>query len=548
MIKYLRTITLFILFLNLFFSCSVNRQLFLNSSEKQIKLRLNKKEIDWTISPQVNPDRFLVFCKEKFNTVSFISDKDSITFRITNNDTIKLSILLNNTDTAYTEIIGYKDIPKSIDVSERLYYLSKLWSEIRYNFINLDTLSIDTDAKYKECIIDAINAKNDYEYYRTLKKFTAFFHDGHTSVSDNFQFHNFMDYVPISFMDFEHKIYISSVRNNQSNDSTWLGAELIEIEGIPTVRYLETEIFPYISASTEQHLWMQATSELSYDLKTKDFIGKIKKLDGSIEKITLARNGEETRKKDDQYWRPRSTGTKKKLAQLEWLENNIALIRYNNFHPEKESINEFNNIISQITKANGVIIDLRNNGGGSTKVGWNLQKYLTKDPFFLNYSWESRINDGVKKANGNWIKEYEDFYLERATRFVNSDTIWIEDSIQRIQCPVILLIGRYTFSAAEDFLINIYETKDRPLIIGEETGGSTGSPLVIDNLPGGGYARICTRRVLFPISKIPFINKGIIPDIIVKETINDYLNSFDPILDKAINEINKKNSFKKVTN
>jgi len=59
---------------------------------------------------------------------------------------------------------------------------------------------------------------------------------------------------------------------------------------------------------------MQATSELSYDLKTKDFIGKIKKLDGSIEKITLARNGEETRKKDDQYWRPRSTGTKKKIG------------------------------------------------------------------------------------------------------------------------------------------------------------------------------------------------------------------------------------------
>jgi len=106
-------------------------------------------------------------------------------------------------------------------------------------------------------------------------------------------------------------------------------------------------------------------------------------------------------------------------------------------------------------------------------------------------------------------------------------------------CKTVILIGRFTFSAAEDFLVNIYEVHNRPILIGEETGGSTGSPLVIPGFPGGGYARICTRRICYPISEKRFVNSGVKPDIEVKQTIEDYLSMNDPVLKKAINEFNK---------
>ncbi len=200
-------------------------------------------------------------------------------------------------------------------------------------------------------------------------------------------------------------------------------------------------------------------------------------------------------------------------------------------------IKEFDKIAKELYKANGLIINLRSNGGGSTDVAWHLQKYLTKGNYFLNYAWESRINDGVRKANGNWKEEYKDYFLNKAYRFEKPDTIFISDTLKRITCPTAILIGRFTFSAAEDFLVNIFECPNRPILIGEETGGSTGSPLVIPGLPGGGYARICTRRICYPLSGKRFVNCGVKPDIEVKQTIDDYLNTKDVVLERAIKEI-----------
>jgi len=113
----------------------------------------------------------------------------------------------------------------------------------------------------------------------------------------------------------------------------------------------------------------------------------------------------------------------------------------------------------------------------------------------------------------------------------------VEKSFNRIKCPVVILIGKLSFSACEDFLVNIYEVPDRPLLIGETTGGSTGAPLVLFKLPNETIARICTLRILYPYSMKPFVNKGISPDIEIKETIEDYINGNDVCLNRAIQSL-----------
>jgi len=283
---------------------------------------------------------------------------------------------------------------------------------------------------------------------------------------------------------------------------------------------------------------MQANSKLMYDLIEQPFNATIKKLDGTIEKITIQRNGEATRTPNEQYWGPKVTYSRN-IVDLKWLENNIALVSFNRFEPEEESIRQFDKVTRDLNKAKGVIIDLRKNGGGSTLVAWHLQKYLTKENHFLNYAWETRINDGVRKANGNWQDEYKNYFLNKANRFEKPEIVAVPDTLKRIKCPVIILIGRFTFSAAEDFLVNIFEVPNRPKLIGEETAGSTGSPLVLPGFPGGGFARICTRRICYPISETRFVNSGVKPDIEVKQTIEDYLQGKDVALEKAVAELNK---------
>lgn len=274
--------------------------------------------------------------------------------------------------------------------------------------------------------------------------------------------------------------------------------------------------------------------------KRKSISYKNKKKTDEVTSLNLKRNGETTRSDTDEYYGKFDFFNN--IVDYKWLKDSIILIDFNSFYPENEAIDLFVKIVNIARKAKGIIINLRNNGGGSTEIGWLLQSYLNVNPqrYFLNFGYQTRINDGVKKANGNWISEYRDFYLNKAYQYFPPDTIFIPDSIQPLTIPIVILVSRYTFSAAEDFLVNIYELPNRPLIIGEPTGGSTGSPLVIENLPGGGYARICTRRICFPYSKKPFVNEGIIPDYIIYQSISDYLNDKDTVMEKAIEILNSK--------
>ena len=143
------------------------------------------------------------------------------------------------------------------------------------------------------------------------------------------------------------------------------------------------------------------------------------------------------------------------------------------------------------------------------------------------------MNDGVKRATGNFIKENENFYKTRAYRMVPADTIRIPHTIRPFTVPVVILISNQTASAAEDLLIMLHERKERPLLIGDYTFGSTGSPLVIQGLPDEWSARICTRRVLYPYSLKPF-TEGIKPDILINYSYDEFISGQDKEIEAAL--------------
>lgn len=509
----------------------------IRSNKESIDIFVNGKQTDWSISPELKPDRLEVYCSNVKNKVRIRTDVDSGVYSVRANDTIKLQLILKSKDTAFTEIVGIKDLPDKITKSQKIYWLSQMWSEIKYNFVNVDRLHLNLDSLYNSYIPLVQGTKNDYEYYQILQKFMASMHDGHSEVTNN-SFYPYTDYIPLLFKDFNKKVYLVSITKKPGLDSTWLGAELIDIEGIPTAQYLEKNIFPYVSASTEQHLWRAGVIKMHSNLRDHPFTGSIRKTDGTIVKLNLQRDGEATRTPDERSWGPKITYSRK-IVELKWLDSEIAVINFNSFYPAEAAIKEFDKVARELDKAKGIIIDLRKNGGGSTEVAWHLQGYLTPGKDFLNFAWETRVNDGVGKANGNWQEENKNYFLNKAYRFEKPEKVNVPDSIKRIKCPVEILIGPYTFSAAEDFLVNIYEVPGRPKLIGEETAGSTGSPLFVSGLPEGGSMRICTRRVCYPISEKRFVNNGVKPDIEVKQTIDDYLTGKDAVLERAIHELKK---------
>ncbi len=537
-IRYFILVTIFLFCITSASYAQQKKYAIIKSNKENIKYFVNGKRNVWEIDPTLKPARLELYCDKEMNTVKFKTDVDSIQFNIKNKDTVRFAILLNGKDTAFTEVVGVKDLPDKISNTDKIYYLSLFWSEVKYNFINIDKINFDWDSLNHIYLNTVVNTKNDYEYYQELKKFAATLKDGHSEISAGYELTQYFDYIGLTFLDFNKKVYIVNINKNAGIDSTFLGAELIEVEGMPTKKYLEQNIFPFVSASTEQHLWMQGVHKLHLGLKTKPFIGKVKKTSGEIVKINLPRNGEQTRTDQDKWWGIMPVNTPN-IVSFKWLKDSIALVEIRGFYPENLVIKQFDNYISSINKAKGLIIDIRNNGGGSTIAANHIISCLLKGKYFLGMGSQTRVNDGVKKANGNWIPEWSDFYKNRAIAYEKPDTVYIADSIKRIKIPTVILISRFTFSAAEDFLITLYEIPERPLFIGEPTGGSTGSPLFVPDLPGGGSFRICTRRVCFPYSNKPFVNEGIKPDILIYPTIQDYMNRKDVVLDKGVEQIEK---------
>ncbi len=52
-------------------------------------------------------------------------------------------------------------------------------------------------------------------------------------------------------------------------------------------------------------------------------------------------------------------------------------------------------------------------------------------------------------------------------------------------------------------------------------------------MPGGGFARVCTKKDTYPNGK-EFVGVGVQPDIRVTKSLKDFLENRDPGLEKAV--------------
>lgn len=526
----MRKNVLLFLFSMFVLSMYAKQQTIIHSNKKNIVMMINTGKNDWTITPELKPDIYNMYSETaKTRTIRFITDIDSATFIVKLNKPVKLAMVLKNKDTAQVVINLSNKIPNTLSNKDKVYALSSFWSETKYNFAFIDRLPFDLDSLYLSYIPKVLDTKTDYDFYDQMELFAASLKDLHSGAFYRMK-GNYSNYIPLSARYFGDSLYIVNVREDLAKQFP-LGSAIIEINNLPMQEYMKRNVETYVCSGYRPTVREISASRLfGSDLSTKKITITYKTPDGRILTNTPPRNGNSVY---GEYLGP-TPKRWNKLVELFWEKNKIARLAFNTFYPKDKLVKMFESIKDTLYSANGIIIDLRANGGGDSNTAWYLLSYMIKDPYFLTFAWQTRINSGVKKANGNYIKENEDYYKNKAYQTFAADTVWIPDSVKRFKVPMAVLISGRTCSAAEDFLIVLKERKDRPVFIGRPTMGSTGSPLVLDKFPENGVAKVCTRRVLFPYSHEPF-NEGIVPDIAVNYTLNEYLNSTnDKDVDAAI--------------
>jgi hypothetical protein len=505
------------------------------SNKKNITMYIGEGKNDWTITPSLKPDILWLYNPtETSKKIKFISDIDSLIFNVEVNKPIYFSVIYNK-DTAFTAIEFTNYIPNTLTNIEKLYALALFWSEAKYNFAFIDKLDFDLDSLYKAFIPKVLETKNNYEFYDQMQLFAGCFKDGHTNVSYNKK-GVYTDYIAMSARYFDNELYIIRVREDLA-DMYPVGSKILEINNMPVADYMKKHIDPYVESDFKPTLKFLSSAKLfSSNLFANTLTIKYEMPDKKIFINTPPRNGNAIGGKSVGYQFKRW----EKPIEITWTKDDIAVLGFHSFNEYAgRSISYFETIKDTLYHAKGIIIDLRQNGGGATNVAWHLLQYIIKDSYFLNIGSQTRINDGAKRANGNWIPKYEDFYTLKAYHTEIPDTIYISDTIKRFNVPMVILISSMTVSAAEDFLIMLYEREDRPKFIGQPSFGSTGSPLVIWDWPdSNGFGRVCARRVLFPYSLKPF-TEGIMPDILVDYSFEEFMSGKDKEIEISVQELEK---------
>ncbi|RDC54093.1 peptidase S41 [Pedobacter chinensis] len=430
--------------------------------------------------------------------------------------------------------------------SDKIYGLSKFWQEVNYNFVYLNKVDrVKWDSTYKALINTVPETKTDYEYYREMQKFCALLNDGHTNV----YMPSGKDFEPLNTMFGNYRLFIENIEgkaiitrvNLSKKEEIPIGSEVIEVNGKTTKNYIAENVAPYISSSTSYVLEDWSKSRLLQGLEGEEFIIKIRKPKGDI--VTLNLIHKTTEEKEVYPAFPPES----QLLDFKWYPNDIAYVALNSFGDEKiDSL--FLTKLPELYKAKALIVDLRNNGGGSTSIGSYILKYLTNDSLLYGSRYSTRQLNSAFKAWGKytspkdtvknaWNKKalltYQDNY------YYDIDYSPLKNKLKekRIVIPTALLIGHNTASAAEDFLI--YADNQKHMIkIGQNSFGSTGQPYLFD-LPGGGMARVCTKKDTYPDGR-EFVGYGVKPDIEVIPTLKDYLNKKDATIDSALDYLRKK--------
>jgi hypothetical protein len=185
------------------------------------------------------------------------------------------------------------------------------------------------------------------------------------------------------------------------------------------------------------------------------------------------------------YWKEHNYLFKK----VEILPGNIGYLPFNGFVDDIESAKPtIYSALKFLANTSAIIIDLRENHGGSPEMVSQIESYFFKE--------KTHMNDIINRlANDTAV-----FYADPAKA----------DSLN-LSMPVYILTSHSTFSAAEDFSYGMQKAK-RAKIVGEITGGGA-HPQMPFSVGQGFVISIPFARSFNPVTKTDWEGTGVIPDV-----------------------------------
>ncbi|MEI6737773.1 MAG: S41 family peptidase [Pseudomonadota bacterium] len=382
--------------------------------------------------------------------------------------------------------------------------LDFVWTTVNERYYDPKLNGVDWQAVRRQYEPRILAAASDDEYWELLDKMTGELKDAHTRVHSpklvQQQRNNESHSLGVGFAELDGDIIVTSV--HPQSDAFWAGVRagmvIQTIDGEPAMPLY-------------QHLVSEARNTSTPWARTRGAVRKINAGDvGTSVDMVFLRGDKST---IDVTMKRRTFASLPELSPRV-LPSGFGYIRFSNFAGGLEA-----NIIREIAQMKdtpGMIIDLRNNGGGSAEMSANLLNLFFRDE-----------QKGVTLLTRTG-KPFKLFFID----VMKMQTTLKGSKEKAYTKPVVLLTNENSASASEVFAVVMKES-GRATLIGARTCGCLLGFLGLADIPGG--AQMAYSEIGFVTQNGSRVEgEGVTPHIAVTPSREDYSLNRDRVLERAV--------------
>ena len=380
----------------------------------------------------------------------------------------------------------------------RLTVFDDVWETIQDRYYDPSFNGVDWQAKRSSFRPAAAKAASTHEFYELMRQMIASLKDAHTRVyspDEKFDWWNprFVT-VGLGVREIEGVPLVVQVEPNSAAARTEarVGDSIVSVNDTPIAEFIKQRL-ESLGASADERARYRAVATL--------FDGP----PGSSVKVAwTSRDGKQKSAVLQRYW------TQRQLGFTTQRKGKLAILRIDAF-TQSLALDFSRALASALDGAEGVVLDLRGNGGGDAEAMADVASLFLEDG----------INLGKFADRSGASFELQTY----------SKRLWRVPQLAQIKLPLVVLTGESTSSAAE-IMAAALQVKGRARVIGTETCGCV---LAIRNrhaLPDGGLLDV-SEFDYRTANGVRLQGLGVTPDQLTPLTRSDLYSRRDPALEAA---------------
>jgi carboxyl-terminal processing protease len=391
----------------------------------------------------------------------------------------------------------------------RLIVFDEAWHTIRERYYDRALHGVDWEEVRVRLRPLAAEAASETEFYAVLRRLTSRLRDAHTRVFSpderfDWQRPTYIG-VGLSLREIAGEIVVAAVERGGEAERGGVraGDALVSLEGEPAAAVFARRLAEETGASTDSAARQQAAARLFKGARDT-FVTAVFARDDAV-----GRAGKTTRKS---VRLRRVLHSRPPVLNVQKSEG-FPVVNFNMFVPEIAS--ELMRALrrGELRGARGLVIDLRENGGGHAETMTDIASaFLPQGTHLGEFTdREGRVSSAPQ---------------------TRAALLFAADAVTEFRGAVVVLTSTRTASAAEILAAALQETR-RARVIGEHTCGCVLAIRRRHTLPDGGLLDISEMDFRTAL-RTRLEGRGITPDELVSPTRRDFTDGRDPALERAV--------------